>query len=404
MKNIRHALIATTISAGILIFSACGDAGEPRVWTETFISPPAPIEISERVVSLSDRLALTEGGALWSWGENYQGYDMHPRVIMENIVAAHGNRYTKIAVDSQGTLLTWIRSRPAAGQYSTRLELDVDNNALIALTTGCAYSPRNFIITADDRLWSFGSNFHGALGDRTYTLVRVNQEIRRNPVKIIDNVVAVCGNGYAGNHIMAITSDGQLWGWGHNYRGFVIGSSDVTEQIFDRPTFIMHDVIAVSAGHNRTFAIRGDNTLWAWGMNLHGELGLGEGAPAEQRVPVQIMEDMGDIIAVSAGFQHTLMITADNTLWAWGVNDLGVLGDGTTDSRLYPVRIMENVVYAFAGIDHSMAITADGNVWAWGENSRGQLAMGTNRGELENERGAIWLRPVKVFEYVLLTD
>ena len=398
MKNLRHVLAAMAVLAGILILSACGNVSGSEEWTETSISPPAPIVINERITSISSGLALTENGTLWSWGEVYNSDNLGPRVIKEDIVSAHGNKYTMVTIDSQGTILTWIRDGYADGQYFTKPELDVDNNAVAALTTGSTYAPRNFIITADNTLWAWGSNFQGALGDGTGDSVAVRAEIRENPVKIMDNVIAVCGNGYAGAHTMAITSDGRLWGWGHNFRNTVIGSQ-VDSLVFNSPMWVMDDVIAVSTGHNRTFAIRDDNTLWAWGANIHGELGLGEGASAEQRLPVQIMEDMGDIIAVSAGFQHTLMITADNALWAWGINDLGVLGDGTRDSSLYPVRIMEDVVYIFAGIDHSFAITADGNVWAWGDNSRGQLAMGTNRGELENERGAaIWLRPVKVFE------
>ena len=399
MRNLRYTLITIAFSAGILFLSACGNARESGAWTETSIAPPAPVVLNERVSSISSGLALTESGALWSWGAAYDNYVLGPQVIMENVVAAHGNNYAKMTVDSEGVVLTWVKDGSVGG-YSARLELVPDNNAIAALAAGNIYTPRYFIITADSGLWGWGSNFQGALGDGTGGTFLATQEIRQSPVKILDDVVAVCGIGYVGAHAMAITSDGNLWGWGYNHGSTVIGSQ-VDSQVFSRPMWIMDDVIAVSTGHMRTFAIRGDNTLWAWGFNLHGELGLGEGAPAQQRLPVQIMEDMGNIVAVSAGFQHTLIITADNTLWAWGINDLGVLGDGTRDSRLYPVRIMDDVIYIFAGIDHSFAITADGSVWAWGENSRGQLAMGTNRGELENARGAaIWLRPVKVFEYV----
>jgi len=168
----------------------------------------------------------------------------------------------------------------------------------------------------------------------------------------------------AGNMSSFVTNpDGTLWGWG------------ATPVRYDKPTPIMHDVIAISAGgwgggEDHMMAIRGDGSLWGWGSNDHGQLGNGETSYSLRPDPVHVMDD---VVAVSTGMRHTMAIRIDGSLWGWGENMGGQLGDGTTTCRHSPVHIMDDVVAVSAGTIHTMAITSNGDLWAWGVNRDGML-------------------------------
>ncbi len=126
----------------------------------------------------------------------------------------------------------------------------------------------------------------------------------------------------------------------------------------------------LSAGLAHSVAIKSDGSLWAWGDNEFGQ--LGNNTKKESLVPIQVMTD---VVSVSAGGAHTLAIKKDGSLWAWGDNSYGQLGDGTIIERLKPVKIMDGVVCASAGLDHSVVVKKDGTVWAWGSNEAGQLGI-----------------------------
>ena len=178
----------------------------------------------------------------------------------------------------------------------------------------------------------------------------------------------------------AVLPDGTLWAWGNNEYGR-LGDGNVSRSGYDyfidnnrqQPMFIMDDVVAVSAGVSHTAAIRGDGSLWLWGSNQSGQLGDGASDNCYNPLPQRIMED---VVAVSAGGHHTMAIRSDGTLWGWGAGGSGQLGDGTRTSRPYPVWVMDGVAYVSAGQDHTMAICVDGSLWIWGSNHFGQLGNG----------------------------
>ena len=116
----------------------------------------------------------------------------------------------------------------------------------------------------------------------------------------------------------------------------------------------------------------GAGTVWSWGWNAMGQ--LGDGTTADRHAPVQV-PDLAGVVAVSAGAYHTLALRRDGTVWAWGYNAVGQLGDGTTVDRRRPVRVgnLTGVVAVAAGGLHSLALRGDGTVWAWGFNGFGQL-------------------------------
>jgi len=141
----------------------------------------------------------------------------------------------------------------------------------------------------------------------------------------------------------------------------------------------MEDVAAVSFGYDYTFesrhtmVIKTDGTLWAWGNNEYGQ--LGDGTTTDRFTPVMVLDD---VVSVSAYNIKTMAIRADGSLWAWGSNWGGQLGDGTSEHRYSPVRIMEDVAAVKVGINNSFAIRNDGSLWAWGGNWVGTVGDGTN--------------------------
>src|SRR4030095_3571278 len=128
-------------------------------------------------------------------------------------------------------------------------------------------------------------------------------------------------------------------------------------------------------------ALRPDGTLWTWGLNPYGE--LGDGTSIQRNAPVRIFGSQ-QWVAVWVGALHTLGLDSQGQVWTWGQNTQGYLGDGTTAVRNRPTLVpgLTNVVAISAGGStyagfHSLAVKADGTVWAWGANAFGQLGNGT---------------------------
>ena len=128
----------------------------------------------------------------------------------------------------------------------------------------------------------------------------------------------------------------------------------------------------ISAGGNHSMAIDTNGTLWAWGSNEFGQ--LGDGTTVSRPNPIRIMDS---VTAVATGAEHTAAIMSDGSLWTWGSNSRGQLGDGAFSAGYHPIWIMDSVIAVAAGSFHTVAITSDGTLWAWGANGRGQLGDGT---------------------------
>src|SRR5207344_1027560 len=141
------------------------------------------------------------------------------------------------------------------------------------------------------------------------------------------------------------------------------------------------DVVAVAAGSSHSVALKADGSVWTWGNNLAGQ--LGDGTTIERHTPTRVTR-IADVVTIAAnGFgpagAHTVVLRADGTVWAWGENRNGELGDGTTIERHTPVQVLglTGVASIATGVDHTLAIKTDGTVWAWGDNINGQLGDGT---------------------------
>lgn len=134
-------------------------------------------------------------------------------------------------------------------------------------------------------------------------------------------------------------------------------------------------VTAIKSGGMFVVALKNDGTLWSWGYNAGGQLGLGTRVPQENPTQLSLIDN---VMAVDTGIFHTLALKKDGTLWAWGYNDKGQLGLGHRRYETIPEQVygLSKVTSIFAGYKTSFAIQEDGSVWAWGNNNRGQLGIG----------------------------
>ncbi|MDC0712095.1 RCC1 repeat-containing protein [Stigmatella sp. ncwal1] len=177
------------------------------------------------------------------------------------------------------------------------------------------------------------------------------------------------------NHSLALRSDGTVWAWGDNSSGQLgNGTKDPQPVVLPVQVSGLTDVVAVAAGASHSLAKSRDGTVWAWGANDDGQ--LGDGTSLEQIRPVQVAV-LTDVTAVVASANYSLALRGDGTVWAWGDNDLGQIGDGTDKDRAVPKRV-EKLVGIFistvvVGDDHSLALSREGDVWAWGYNDFGEI-------------------------------
>ena len=223
-------------------------------------------------------------------------------------------------------------------------------------------------IRADGTLWTWGSNGSGQLGDGSTTQ-------RLGSVQVgTANIWATVDCGQA--HTLAVKSDGTLWAWGNNYEG-QLGTGTVGEQL---PSPLQVGTASnwamVACGQYHTVAMKSDGTLWGWGRNGNGQLGDGTGTTTNS--PVQV-GTANNWVTVASGADHALALKSDGTLWAWGHNGVGQLGDGSTTQRLSPVQVgtANNWATVACGAGHTLAVKGDGTLWGWGDNQYGQLGDGT---------------------------
>ncbi len=162
-----------------------------------------------------------------------------------------------------------------------------------------------------------------------------------------------------------------LQAWGLNDKG-ALGLGDNSNR--SSPVQVTSDVVAMAAGYKHTLFVKRDGTLWAMGLNDFGQLGLGDNS--DRSSPAQVTSD---VVAVAAGYKHSLFVKRDGTLWAMGDNAVGQLGRGDTNAysgRILPVQVTSDVVAVATGYYHSLFVKRDGTLWAMGLNTAGQLGLG----------------------------
>lgn len=245
-----------------------------------------------------------------------------------------------------------------------------------------------------NNLFSWGLGLQGNIGDNTTA-------DKSSPVQIgrlsTWNSIATAG-GFSGNFSLVTKTDGTLWGFGNNSSGQI--GNNTTSNSFSSPVQVgtLTNWKQVSVGRGFSAAVKKDNTLWTWGANDTGNLGglaAGTGNTVSRSSPVQIgtaysWKQVSAGGAVSA--QYMMAVANDGELWAiGGINTFGQLGDGTTIRKSSPVQIGSLTTWSSvsAGFQHTMAIQTDGTLWGWGDNSKGELGV-------PSYYATAWSSPVQV--------
>lgn len=225
-------------------------------------------------------------------------------------------------------------------------------------------------LKSNGTLWAWGGNSRGQLGIPYNPTNNYTQPIQVGT----DNDWAYISAG--NSHSTAVKTNGTLWTWGANDYG-QLGNGTWTDIAVPTQLGNETDWRTVATSILTTIAIKTDNSIWAWGNNYAGA--LGDGTTIHKNSPVQSGLNTTDWKSVSVGGGHCLALKYDNTLWAWGANNRGQLGDGTTINRLTPIQIgnLNDWKYVTAFSGHSMAIKNDNSLWAWGFNEDGSIGNGT---------------------------
>jgi alpha-tubulin suppressor-like RCC1 family protein/regulation of enolase protein 1 (concanavalin A-like superfamily) len=175
-----------------------------------------------------------------------------------------------------------------------------------------------------------------------------------------------------GDQSFWVDAVGQARGWGRNDSGQLgLGDAVDRERMAAVPGLGV-PVLALAPGQRHTLAMTSDGRVHAWGDNYFGQLGTG--TRTGSRSP-SLVVGLAGIIGVAAGDYHSLALKDDGTVWAWGGNQRGQLGDGSAAAKSLPVAVpgLDRIVAIAAAAHHSIALGADGRVWAWGANDFGQL-------------------------------
>jgi len=379
---------------------AWGVNSSGQVGDGTSIDRYSPITIMDNVIYVSagqdHSLAILNDDSLWAWGNNEVGQlgnqstDTHyePVRVMERVKSVSGGGQHTIAIRTDNSLYAWGRNSEGQLGNSSTISRHYPTLIMESVMHISAGGLHSMAICAEGHLFSWGSN---AAGQVDYSMSRIVNE----PKLILRDITGIMAGGGNG-HSLAISASGTLSAWGANNYG-QLGNGTNSGQT--APTNVnFHDnqngIAAhnlplrtmVAAGTTHSLALTGDGVLQAWGSNCHGQ--LGKGTVINSHVPTTVMESVS---YVAAGYLHSLAVQSSGSLWAWGYNDAGQLGDGTNIDRVIPVRIMDDIVAASAGSFHSLALDIYGQAWAWGENHWGQLGDGTGECRLE---------PVKIMESV----
>ena len=222
--------------------------------------------------------------------------------------------------------------------------------------------------------WCWGQGTSGRLGDGTTSS-------RSSPVSVVGGFTDWVQINAGPGHTLALRANGTLWAWGTASSGRLGNNSTVSTSSPVSVVGGFTDWVQMSAGDAHSAAVRANGTAWCWGSGFDGRLGTNN--TSTRSSPVSVVGGFTDWVQIAAGITHTAAIRANGTAWAWGAGATGRLGDGTTSTRSSPVSVVGGFT-DWVQIEacrftngRTVAIRGNGTLWGWGHNESGQLGDGT---------------------------
>jgi alpha-tubulin suppressor-like RCC1 family protein len=337
---------------------------------------------------------LFRDGNLWVWGFGSNGRLGNAQTTNRSTPVttfAGGTNWKQVscgnsivaAIKTDGTLWTWGYGRygqlgngATTGTFSTPITTFAGGTNWKQVSVG---GRNTAAIKTDGTLWTWGYGTNGQLGN-------ANTTDRSTPVTTFAGGTNWKQVSAGGDYISAIKTDGTLWTWGFNGNGS-LGNAQTTNRSTPVTTFAggknWKQVSAVSGtAAPHTAAIKTDGTLWTWGRNQYGN--LGNASTTDRSTPVTTFAGGTNWKQVSVSRANTAAIKTDGTLWTWGFGSTGELGNGVTTGNIStPVTTFAGGTtwkQVNAGSDHIVAIKTDGTLWIWGSGDSGRLGNGATTG------------------------
>ncbi|NLD60545.1 MAG: hypothetical protein GX647_12950 [Clostridiales bacterium] len=310
------------------------------------LDKPAPDGLS---LGYWHALAFEPGGSMWGFGSNdfYQIGDIYEDTY---------RGWAKLELNLRET------ARPSEDPKDRDKAAAAEPFAAKVPPVSAGYYT-SFAIDARGGVWAWGRSDYGQLGAG-------EEEKLEEPAKLkeIGPVKQIAAGDY---HTLFVTADGDLYGAGCSYDFNQLGNG--TYENASEPTYIMGGVERAWAGRDISAALLTDGTLWTWGANEEGELGLGHTEKVEAPTQVKIE----GVVDVAVGKRFMAALTEDGSVWTWGSNEYGQLGLGEQSEPGVPAKVdLPGIASIAAGSAHMAALDLDGNVWAWGAGSYGQIGTG----------------------------
>jgi len=364
-----------------------------RSCTATFASTPPPTPGVARIAAgFNFSFAIRANGDPLSWGSDDAGTlgagngdqsrNVPGPVLANNVVAVAAGGAHGVAVTGAGEVRGWgyngfgqlgdgsnlTQESPVSARWDDAGAMRVFSDAREV----CGGSLHSLVRRSNGEVRAMGYNANGQLGDGTTT-----ERSSGVAVTGISNAIAIACRG---NHSLTLLADGTVRAWGMNDAG-QLGDGTTVSRNTPVPVAGLTNVIAIAAGSDHSLALRSDGSVWAWGSNVNGK--LGDGTETDRVTPTATLLT-SQITGIAAGDENSMALRNDGIVMSWGINETGQLGSGSLTPGFRPqpasvVGLTDVVAITFGGggFGHALAVRSDGTVWAWGNNDRGQLGNGS---------------------------
>ncbi len=422
----RHHVTLLTTHGRVLAWGSASDGqigygvSGTRILLPYDITSRFNLSIDETIIMISTRdvhvMALTSTGRIFAWGNNRHGQigngtegsaiksptqitDYITLFGEEKISSIHTGTANSYALTTYGRVFTWGNN--SYGQYglgdtsivSTPVDVThqfqyLDGEKIVKTTLGAYFG---IALSASGNVYTWGRNDHGQIGNRTRddqsTPLNITHHFNLEHDETIIDIIT------DDSHVFAVTSMHRLFAWGANSRGQLGNDStsrvtsplDVTHALGLSPN---ETIIKVDTGLYRSILLTSAGRVLSWGTNFSGQ--LGDGTTTERRTPIDITSmfhlNLNEVITdVSSGMNHTLALTSEHRVFAWGSNSMGQLGYALSAPQdepmdigfIFDLEFDEHIVAIGASASYSYAMTSTGRLLLWGQNDYGHIGNGT---------------------------